>query len=563
MKVVYREQMVRIEQEADAGGLSFATMMENAGKALADVIVSRFAPVEAVRILVLIGPGNNGGDGLVAARHLTKAGAHVHLYLLNPRPEDDPNWSQCQKLGIPFTLADSDSGGNLRRLLSRSHGVVDALLGTGATRSIQGELKAVLEVVAAERAGREVQREKHVSLCRVSPGAAPSPWVVAVDLPSGMDCDTGAVDPVTLPADLTVTFAYPKLGHFLFPGGGYTGELVVADIAIPPSLAEDVGIEVATPERVRGILPARPMDAHKGTFGKALVVAGSVNYTGAAYLAGAAATRAGAGLVTLAVPGAIHPIVASKLTETTYIVLPHEMGVIAEDAHSLIAETGTEYDALLVGPGLGREDTTGRFIRRLVRGEVTRQRSHMGFVRASEEGGDGSGSEPHSLPMIVDADGLNLLSEEPEWWKPLSEGNVLTPHPGEMARLMNLKVEDIQADRLTMTREAAKLWGQVVVLKGAYTVVGSPEGRVTINPFANPGLASAGTGDILAGIIVGLLAQGVAPCDAAVAGAFIHGMAGQRVAERCGDMGMVAGDLLDAIPQALRDLRGNVAGPQS
>jgi len=323
--------------------------------------------------------------------------------------------------------------------------------------------------------------------------------------------------------------------------------LIVADIKIPPHLADDVQVELATPELIRELLPARPLGAHKGTFGKTLVVAGSVNYTGAAYLASAAATRVGTGLVTLALAESIHPILASKLSEVTFLLLPQTLGVLVPDAIKVLGERTQDYDALLLGPGLGREKETVQFVQQLLNVEPGK-RGRIGFLTSEEVAG---GKLPLPL-LVIDADGLNALADTPNWWEHLKGTSILTPHPGEMSRLTGLTVTEIEADRLGVARQMAEKWGQVVILKGAYTVIAGPEGRVVINPFANPGLATAGSGDVLAGAIVGFLAQGLAPFDAALVGAYIHGLAGELVRKELGRAGMVAGDLLPVLPKTIK-----------
>jgi NAD(P)H-hydrate epimerase len=376
-----------------------------------------------------------------------------------------------------------------------------------------------------------------------------SPLVVAVDVASGLNCDNGAIDPVTIPADLTVTFGFPKVGQFLFPGAEYLGELLVADIDIPPSLADDVSLELATPQMVSKLLPERPLRAHKGTFGKALVVAGSVNYTGAAYLASAAATRVGAGLVTLALAANLHPILASKLSEATFLLLPHDMGAIVPEAIKVLSERVADYNALLLGPGLGHDEKTIEFLQRFLSREWRSKRPRVGFLATGEEEAE---RKKEALPLsVIDADGLNALADRPDWWKYLGGPNVLTPHPGEMARLVSCKVTEVEADRIGAAQEMAERWKQVVILKGAHTIVAAPDGQTVIIPFANPGLATAGSGDVLAGAIVGFLAQELSPFAAAVAGAYIHGLAGDLVREEIGPAGMVAGDLLPMLPQAI------------
>jgi NAD(P)H-hydrate epimerase len=373
------------------------------------------------------------------------------------------------------------------------------------------------------------------------------PLVVGVDGPTGLAYESGELDDKAISADLTVTFAYPKVGHFRFPGAGALGELVVAGIGIDPSLAEDVALEVVTPTMVRGWLPSRPRDAHKGTFGKAMIVAGSVNYTGAAYLAGAAATRAGAGLVTLALPSAIHSAVAAHLAEATFVLLPHAMGVLSPEASGVLRDALEGYDVLLIGPGLSREEEAAAFLERVLGRE---ERGSLGFLRSEQP----AAARSDLPPLVIDADGLNILSGLENWPERLPDGTVLTPHPGEMARLMACPIAEVQEDRLAVARSRAVEWSQVVVLKGAHTVVAAPDGRTVIEPFANPGLATAGTGDVLAGTIAALRAQGLEAFEAAAAGAYLHGLAGEVAREERGAVGMVAGDVLALLPEALRRL---------
>jgi len=561
MKVVTTEEMRRIERETDASGVSYATMMENAGRAVAEAC--QRMGVTDKRILVLVGPGNNGGDGLVAGRYLHDAGADVTFYIWKRRTEGDENFRLATERDIPVFWAEGDDNlATLRRLLDESDVIIDALLGTGVSRPIAGLLKGILTVVGEEIKRRKEPEGKEALFSPSLPSfiSPPTfPILVAVDVPTGLDCDTGAIDPVAVPADLTVTFGFPKRGQFLFPGADYVGQLIVADIQIPPYLADDVQLELATPEMIRTLLPPRPIRAHKGTFGKALVVAGSVNYTGAAYLASAAATRVGTGLVTLALVESIHPILASKLSEVTFLLLPQDMGVLIPEAIKVLGERIPDYDALLLGPGLGREKETVQFVQQLLSVEPGK-RGHLGFLTREE-----TGEKKLSLPpLVIDADGLNALADTPNWWEHLQGPSILTPHPGEMSRLTGLTIREIEADRLRVAREMAEKWGQVVILKGAYTVIAEPEGRVVINPFANPGLATAGSGDVLAGAIVGFLAQGLASFDAAVAGAYVHGLAGELVRKELGGAGMVAGDLLPMLPKVIKLLSsGRVEGELS
>ena len=542
MKLVTAAEMGRIEKQANASGLTYAQMMENAGRAVAEALAERL-PVAGRRVMVLVGPGNNGGDGLVAARHLHDMGAEVRIYIWKRNTADDPNFAAVEKRGLPIVRADEDQEfQRLRQWAAEVDVIIDACLGTGLTRPLGGTLAEILDIVAGVMEERD-----------------PPPYVVAVDIPTGVNSDTGAADPATLPADLTVTFGLPKRGQFLFPGAGLVGELVVDDIDIPAEFAADVRTEVPTDDEIAALLPERPPDAHKGTFGSALVVAGSVNYTGAAYLAAAAATRVGTGLVTAAVPGPLHPIIASLLPEATYLVLPHDMGVIQADAVEVLHENLERYDALLIGPGLTQEERVAEFIAEfLLTGEqVSLRHRPIGFVPTertpSEE------TLPPLPPTVIDADALNNLAKIEEWWKALRpQQAVLTPHPGEMGRLLKRPTAEVQADRIGTAQSAAQEWGQVVVLKGAHTVIAAPDGRVAVNPFATSALATAGTGDVLAGTIVGLLAQGLAPFDAAVVGCYLHGLAGEIAALDLGEAGVVAGDLLLALPLAILEVLGEL-----
>jgi NAD(P)H-hydrate epimerase len=348
--------------------------------------------------------------------------------------------------------------------------------------------------------------------------------IVAVDCPSGLNCDTGALDELALPADLTVTFAGPKRGHFMFPGAAACGELVVADIAISTDLPDvaAVGVALATAVYTQNNLPQRPADGHKGTFGTALIVAGSGHYWGAPMLAGRAAYRVGAGLVALAVPENIRATVAVNLPEATY---PPVSDFVVFSAASLpfLQET-VAAKSMLVGPGL---DKAPEFMAALL-------------------------AANNLPPLVIDADGLNLLAQIPDWAEKLPPRTILTPHPGEMARLMGIPLAELkQQDRVTLAQEQAAQWGHIVLLKGAYTVVAEPNGRTHIIPFANPALGAAGSGDVLAGAIVGLLAQGMAAYETAVTGAYLHAAAAELYP---GDTGLLASELADLLPEARRKL---------
>ncbi|HWR70131.1 MAG TPA: NAD(P)H-hydrate dehydratase [Dehalococcoidia bacterium] len=509
MKIVTVEEMRAIERQAAKVGLPSEVLMENAGLAVAQHTKAWLGSVLGRRFLVLAGPGNNGGDGLVVARHLQDWGANVTIFSPSPRAESDANLQLCRHREIDVL----ESGASLHSLLSLTEVVIDAFFGTGKSRPLDGDFKQSLLKVKEARA-----KNKHLK-------------VIALDLPSGLDADTGAVDDACVAADLTITLGYPKHGLFLFPGAGILGQLVVADIGIPPELAGRVTTELITKEKVRAVLPQRPLDANKGTFGRVLICGGSINYIGAMYLACEAALRVGAGLVTLATPKSLQPILASKLTEATYAPLPEsEPGVVAEDAIEALRPFLANADVLLLGCGLGQSDAALALVKSLARG-TTRLPS-----------------------LVLDADALNLLAKLPQWWQKLPADAILTPHPGEMSRLTGLSVAEVQSRRLSVARDSAMSWQKTIVLKGADTVVAGPDGRASLNPSINPGLASGGTGDVLAGAIAGLVAQGLSLRDAAVAGVFVHSQAGEMARRQMGNAGMLASDLLPRLPVAMRQI---------
>ncbi|MCC7359562.1 MAG: NAD(P)H-hydrate dehydratase [Anaerolineales bacterium] len=540
-KIVTVDQMKVIEAAADQAGVTYAMMMDAAGNAVAEHVLARLEALDDDKIVVLTGSGNNGGDGLVAAHRLAEAGASVSVYAAKPLDESDPKVQRLRQKSIFVADAENDTRWRvLKNLMGGVTVLVDAVFGTGVRLPLSGKAADLLKQVGKHLAERD----------------SPRPLIVAVDCPSGLNCDTGELDPLTLAADATVTFAAVKRGQLVFPGAEAVGDLAVADIGLEdralPEL-ESVALDLATEDAVRALLPARPRYAHKGTFGRVVVAAGSVNYTGAAYLSGAAAYRVGAGLVTLAVPMPLHAILAGQLPEATWLILPHELGVIAASAADVLREALPKAQALLVGPGLGLEKETAAFIRRLLGVEVAGARhGSFGFLAPAAAEADPPAALP---PLVVDADGLKLLAQIEGWAAKLPRATVLTPHPGEMAVLTGLDRNALEADRVGAAQRFAAEWGHVVVLKGAYTVVAAPDGRATLQPFATAALARAGTGDVLAGAIAGLLAQGLAPYEAAVTGAFLHGLAGTLAAQRLGSTAAVlAGDVLAGLIEAQADL---------
>ena len=523
-KLVSVAEMQAIEKAADAAGHAYATMMELAGQAVANVVLDRAqssSTLTSAPIVVLVGPGNNGGDGLVCARHLHLAGASVRVYLWKRRTEPEHDYEQhfakLTALGVSTASADDDANfAQLRTWLGETAIVVDALLGTGARRPISGQLDELLDWV------------------RKTKDANPALSIVAVDCASGLNCDSGAVDAHAVPADVTVTFAYAKLGHYQFPGVNVTGLLKVADIGTSPHLAADVRTFLLNADLVRQWLPARPNVSHKGTFGKLMAAVGSLNYPGAAYLSCAAAGRVGAGLLTGAVVQPVWNVIAGKLAEPTWVLLPagagNETGVIDASAAPVVTAALKGYTALLLGCGLSQLPTTQRFVHDLL-------------------------SQAPLPPTLIDADGLNCLAKQDNWPQLLPDQCILTPHPAELARLCQLPIDEVTEQRWQLAREKALEWQTVLLVKGPYTVIATPDGWLAVLPVATAALATAGTGDVLSGTIAGLLAQGVDPFPAACLGAWLHGTAGQRCQVEIGPAGVLASDLLPHLPKSMNELR--------
>lgn len=515
LKLVTPDQMRRIEDRSEALGVSKAALMQNAGLAIARRIRQLHAPFYGVPVLILAGPGNNGGDGIVAARWLRRWQARPVVYICRDRPDLDPILDAARAADVPTIAASADPGlAHLAALLDRAHLVVDAALGIGRIRPIQSPLRDILAAAAAAKAARPELR------------------IMAIDVPSGMNAADGTADPACLPADITLSMGYPKVGHYAYAAAPLIGALETTDIGLPPSAAHDIPLSVITDTDARARLPARPAASHKGSFGRTLAIAGSLNYIGAAHLSATAAARAGSGLVTIATPAAIQAPIAAKSPEPTYLPLPETApGVISPVAAEIALSEMATCDSLLIGCGMGQAEDTRQLIERILY------------------------AEQPLPPAVIDADGLNALAQTPRWWERFPQPAIFTPHPGEMARLAAKPVPEVQSDRIGIARESAALWNKIVVLKGAYTVVAHPDGAAQLCPFANPGLASAGTGDVLAGCIAGLLSQGVPPQDAAPLGVYLHALAGERARRNLGDAGMLASDLLPELPRALKALR--------
>jgi len=513
MKLVTVSQMIALEKQADASGLSYAQMMQNAGIGLAKILHEIGQQKKWKKVIGIVGSGNNGGDTLVALTWLQQHGWETSAYLVK-RKDDE------------LTIKYLDSGGkiieqdksffHLSSFITESDITLDGLLGTGIKLPLRKQAAQVLEKVK-----------------NLNPK-----FVVAVDCPSGVDCDSGECADETIPANLTVMMAAVKQGLLKLPAFEKVGDLQLVEIGLSDEMLNEIKIDVADDEMVSALLPKRTLASHKGTFGTAFVIAGSISYTGAALLAGTAAYRIGAGLVTMAVPENLHSALAGHLPEATWVLLPHENGFISESnsllpqssAANIVLQNLNRATSILIGSGLGNKETTKQFIEKLL--------------------------PSIKIPMVIDADGLRHLTNSPLLLgEGLGERSVLTPHLGEMSALTNLSKEEIQSNREEIAKRYAKQWNCVVVLKGAFTIVASPDERLTIIPVATPALARAGTGDVLAGLIAGLLAQGLNPYDAAVAGAYIHGKAGLFAAEKLGTTASVlASDVVNTVPNVISKL---------
>ncbi len=521
MKLVTVDQMRALEKEADSRGLRYKKMMFNAGRGLADLIEVRFKSCENRTILGLVGSGNNGGDTLVALTELGKRGWKPTAYLVKARESDDERLKEFKLAGGKVVSAQADPVfEKLKRLLGKCTVLLDGVLGTGINLPIKGLVAAALKTAA---------------------NFDPKPFTIAVDCPSGVDCTSGDAAPECIQADSTVCMSAVKTGLLRFPAFNFVGELETVEIGLPQDLTSwgNVGDQVIDSKLVASLLPKRPLDTHKGSFGIAMLVAGSTNYAGAALLAGRAAYRIGAGLLRIGIPEPLYSPLAGQLPEATWLVLPHLNGFINIEASGIIQQNINKVNALLLGPGWGTADCTLDFFKDLL---INKKQP--------------AGLENINLPqLVIDADGLRLLSQIPDWQRLLPETAVLTPHPGEMAALCGLEIEIIQKDRLEIARRFAVQWNQVVVLKGALTVIASPQGQAMVVPLATPALARAGTGDVLAGMITGLLAQGLDGFSASVSAAWIHARAGMLAAQWLGSSASVlASDVIEAIPQVLNSL---------
>lgn len=511
MKIVSAVEMAGIDNAAiNSVGIPAVVLMENAGLSVVSALERKFSDLNSKKVLIICGPGNNGGDGMVVARHLINRGVSLQVAaLLGPgsslTEEALTNYKILENMKIAVEeITDSSDLPFLARFLESCEIVVDAVFGTGLKRDVDGVSAESIKMINSS-----------------------GKWVVAVDIPSGIDAATGRVMGTAVKANLTVTMGLPKWGLLLFPGANFAGEVVVSDIGMPGLLLSDEKIKGNLIELLllRGALPERPLDTHKGTCGKVLVVGGSSGYTGAAALASEAALRSGAGLVYLALPESLNSSMEAKLTEVITCPLPeNKEKALCPASLPKLKELTSIVDVVAVGPGLGRSPDTVEMILKYL--------------------------EELNIPAVIDADALYALSQKK--LKKFKTFFVLTPHFAEMARLAGVEVDDVKKDPLGVSRDFASRTSSVLVLKGAHSLVTLPDGRVFLNTTGNPGMATAGSGDVLTGMIAGLIAQGVNIEMAAAAGVYFHGAAGDEAALEYGIHGVIAGDILRNIGKTIK-----------
>jgi NAD(P)H-hydrate epimerase len=494
-------------------GIPSIVLMENAGRSVADVVEREFGSISGKQVYVLCGKGNNGGDGFVVARHLYNRGAKVKLFLMarGAQLSGDPKTNFRILLGIiredsssALQVVESADAPRLRRHPAPDI-IVDALFGTGFSGAVRGEYEKAIRWMNESDAK-----------------------VIAVDIPSGVNADNGRVENIAVAADATVTMGLRKIGLLVHPGRECSGSVHVVDIEIPKIVYQRSGIRTWYVQRtdVRRMLPRRPLDAHKHSVGKIFVLAGSRGLTGAAVMSCNSAMRAGAGAVVLGIPKSLLPIVSKKLTE----VMPNPLEETEDQSVSrrAIPEINrfvSWSDLVVLGPGLGRNKETEEVILELI--------------------------ETIKNPLLIDADGLNALAIDPKIVKKRKAETILTPHTGELSRITKLPSDEIEENRVAVARSESKALNSYLVLKGAPTVVGTPSGDVFINSTGNPGMATAGAGDVLTGTIAALWGQHISAAEASVCGVYLHGLAGDLAKEKYGEMGLTATDIIEALPRAI------------
>ena len=509
MRAATAREMQEIDRTAIKSiGIAGPVLMERAGVAVAREIKGSFCQRRA---FIACGTGNNGGDGLVIARELHNAGYLVKVLILGNRNRLSPGcreqYSIARKLKLPVGF-----GTSITRKDTHGSVLVDALCGTGLNKEISGPAASMIR--------------------RINASGCP---LVSVDIPSGISADTGQVLGIAVKADLTVTFGLPKIGHFLGPGAEHTGRLQVEDIGFPPFLYEKASCLIPDRAYIASILPARKEHSHKGHYGHVLLVAGSAGKTGAAFMASRACLRAGAGLVSIAGPASLSSEYQQRATEEMYLPLPDTDGALSEKAlEPIMSSIKAQATVLAIGPGLGTAPGTVKLVKRLVR--------------------------ECPVPMVLDADALNALKGASGTIKKAKQPVVLTPHPGEFSRLTGMRIKDVVSDPISAAQLLARKSGAVVLLKGAPTVTATPSAETCINTTGNSGLSKGGSGDVLTGMVAALMAQGASAADAAVAGAFLHGLAADLAVSNGSKRSLLASDVTDTLPEAFSVVEGGPDG---
>jgi hydroxyethylthiazole kinase-like uncharacterized protein yjeF len=516
MKIVSSSQMKQLDKIA-MGEYSIPgiVLMENAGLKVFYEVLKVIEKKENKKVLVVCGRGNNGGDGFVVARHLLNAGIPVKVFLVG-----DPsgisgdakiNYEILRKLNMDIeVIGDDESLQNLSREIQTCSLIVDAIFGTGIVRKIEGLIEEVIHMI------NESQKE-----------------VMAIDIPSGVSGEDGSIYGTAIKANKTIMIQLPKIGNINYPGAGYGGQTILKDIGIPEEAMNQIEIHthLITKSQVRDILPIRKQDTHKGDYGKAFIVAGSIGMTGAAMLICGAALKSGAGLLKIAIPQSLDTIIETKLTEAITVPLPElKKGTVGISDIDKILDMMTQADVIAIGPGSGKNRGLEEVIRNII--------------------------EHATIPIVLDADALNALSKRKEILSQFKTPVVMTPHVGEMARLTGLDTAYINTNRIKVATEFAKRWHAMIVLKGARTVIADPSGEIYLNQTGNPGMATAGSGDVLTGIVTSFIAQGIEPMKAAIAAVYIHGMAGDRAVHHLGEYGLMAGDIVREVPFTIKEIIG-------
>lgn len=539
MKVVTPAQMGKIDRTTiNEYGIPSIVLMENAAIKVVEEIEKTLDVISCKKILIFAGKGNNGGDAFAVARHLFNKGADIIVYIVADRNsikgDAAINLTILDKMGVETIEILEDT--QLKTQLASADLIIDGIFGTGLKGKIKGIASQIINMINAS-----------------------SKTVISIDIPSGISGTTGEVSGTSIKANKTVTFAFPKVGLILYPGCEYAGELVVVDIGIPYKVMDgmDIKTNIISSKMISRHISKRDKQTNKGDYGRVLIISGSKGMTGAGCLTARAAHRSGAGLVYLAVPESLATIYGASLTETIIISLKDEgngcnedkdcnkgkdcnkdkdcnkgKGYIMPESIKLIEKQMKGKDVIAIGPGLSVNNSTIEFVHRIV--------------------------EQSTIPLVLDADALNAIAYDVSILKKLKTTAIVTPHPGEMARLTGKTVEDIQKDRINTAKEFACKWKVITVLKGWRTIIALPDETIYINLTGNPGMATAGTGDVLTGIIASLIAQGIHPDYAACTGVYIHGLAGDMAASKIGEYGIIASDLIEEIPYAIKVCNKNI-----